>query len=363
MPSALSRNLLLRALAVLAAAIVAVTAAWAVPAQAHGNIQDPPSRNFRCWERWGGEFQNPAMATEDPMCWQAWQADPNAMWNWNGLFREGVAGNHQGAIPDGQLCSAGRSNSGRYNALDTVGNWHAENVSNDFTAHVFDQASHGADYIRVYVTKQGYDPVTQPLGWGNLELVKEIGDTPASQWDQVAGGVALDIPVSAPGRTGRHVVYTIWQASHLDQSYYWCSDVNFGGVVNPTPTATATSSPSPRPSATVSPTSSPAPSPTGGAEGCSVTYSTASTWSGGYQGDVKVTAGSAAIKGWRVTWTLPSGQAISQSWNATVTTSGTTATATNAAYNGALNAGASTSFGFIAGGTPGAITPSCTATI
>ena len=35
------------------------------------------------------------------MCWQAWQADTQAMWNWNSLYREGVAGNHQGAIPDG----------------------------------------------------------------------------------------------------------------------------------------------------------------------------------------------------------------------------------------------------------------------
>ena len=48
------------------------------------------------------------------MCWQAWQANPNAMWNWNGLFREGVAGNHQAAIPDGQLCSAGHTQGGRY---------------------------------------------------------------------------------------------------------------------------------------------------------------------------------------------------------------------------------------------------------
>jgi predicted carbohydrate-binding protein with CBM5 and CBM33 domain len=360
----MSKNVLLRGVAALAAAIVVLTVGWALPAQAHGNIQNPPSRNFSCWERWGGEFQNPAMATEDPMCWQAWQADPNAMWNWNGLFREGVAGNHQGVIPDGQLCSAGRSNSGRYNALDTVGDWRATTVSNTFTAHVFDQASHGADYLRFYVTKQGYDPVTQPLTWANLELVKEVGNTPAAQWNQVSGGVALDVPVSAPGRTGRHVVYTIWQASHLDQSYYWCSDVNFGGGgTSPTPTATATSSPTPTPSATVSPTGSPTPTPTGGTAGCAVTYSTASSWSGGYQGDLKVTAGTAAIKGWTVSWTLPGGQTLSQSWNATVTTGGSAVTAKNVSHNGALNAGASTSFGFIATGTASTLTPTCAATV
>ncbi|WP_373308363.1 lytic polysaccharide monooxygenase [Microbispora siamensis] len=26
---------------------------------------------------------------------------------------------------------------------------------------------------------------------------------------------------------GRAVVYTIWQASHMDQTFFFCSDVNF----------------------------------------------------------------------------------------------------------------------------------------
>ncbi|MEO3805001.1 lytic polysaccharide monooxygenase [Nonomuraea sp. B1E8] len=34
--------------------------------------------------------------------------------------------------------------------------------------------------------------------------------------------------ISKGSRTGRHVVYTIWKASHMDQTYYICSDVNFG---------------------------------------------------------------------------------------------------------------------------------------
>ena len=117
----------LRPLAIAAAATLLLTTALSValvrPASAHGSVVDPASRSYSCWQRWGSDFQNPRMATEDPMCWQAWQADPQAMWNWNGLFREGVAGNHQGAIPDGQLCSGGHTQNGRYNALDTVGAW------------------------------------------------------------------------------------------------------------------------------------------------------------------------------------------------------------------------------------------------
>lgn len=208
-----------------AAAVLSAAAALlfcsAVPAAAHGNAIDPPSRNYGCWDRWGDDFQNPAMATEDPMCWQAWRADANAMWNWNGLYREGVAGNHQAAIPDGQLCSAGRTQSGRYAALDTVGDWKAADKPRNFTVNVYDQAFHGADYYRVYITRQGFDPITQPLRWSDLELVTEVGRTPPQN--------NTIISVDAGNRTGRHIVYTIWQASHLDQSYYFCSDVRFTG--------------------------------------------------------------------------------------------------------------------------------------
>ncbi|WP_243706223.1 lytic polysaccharide monooxygenase, partial [Micromonospora sp. KC721] len=223
-----------------AGAVVAMLLATALtgPASAHGSVVDPASRNYGCLQRWGSDHMNPRMATEDPMCWQAWQAEPAAMWNWNGLFREGVAGNHQGAIPDGQLCSAGRSNSGRYNALDAVGAWKTTPVSNSFRVRLFDQASHGADYIRVYVTKQGFDALSKPLAWSDLELVGQIGDTPASRWTRESGGVSIQIPANAPGRTGRHIVYTIWQASHLDQSYYLCSDVEFGGGPSTPPTTT-----------------------------------------------------------------------------------------------------------------------------
>ncbi|MGB3444848.1 MAG: lytic polysaccharide monooxygenase auxiliary activity family 9 protein [Actinophytocola sp.] len=210
----------LRTAAVLSA-VAAMMVAGALPATAHGNATDPPSRNYGCWDRWGDDFQNPDMATEDPMCWQAWQADSNAMWNWNGLYRENVAGNHQGAIPDGQLCSAGRTQSGRYAALDTVGDWEATDKPRNFSVNVYDQALHGADYYKVYITRQGFDPTTQALRWSDLELVTEVGRTPPQN--------NTVIPVNAGSRTGRHIVYTIWQASHLDQSYYFCSDVNFTG--------------------------------------------------------------------------------------------------------------------------------------
>ena len=211
----------LRVLAVAAAAAALVSTALAAPASAHGSVVDPPSRNYGCLERWGSKHLAPEMATQDPMCYQAWRSDPNAMWNWNGLYREGVGGNHQAAVPDGQLCSAGRTQGGRYAAMDAVGNWTAANKSNQFTLNLRDEARHGADYLRIYITRQGFNPVTQPLTWSSLELVTQTG--------RIAPAGNYTAQVNAGSRTGRHVVYTIWQASHLDQPYYICSDVNFAG--------------------------------------------------------------------------------------------------------------------------------------
>ncbi|SCL50246.1 chitin-binding protein [Micromonospora citrea] len=349
-------------LAVAATAALLLATALANPVSAHGSVVDPASRNYGCWQRWGSDFQNPRMATEDPMCWQAWQANPNAMWNWNGLFREGVAGNHQAAIPNGQLCSAGRTEGGRYNALDTVGAWKAAPVSSSFRVRLHDQASHGADYIRVYVTKQGFDALTEPLGWDDLELVGQIGNTPASQWKPETSGVSIEIPANAPGRTGRHVVYTIWQASHLDQSYYLCSDVDFsGGPTTPPPTTPPPTTPPP----TTPPPTTPPPTTPPPAGACTATYRVTGQWGGGFQGEVTVTAGGGAVKGWSVNWTYADGQQVTSAWNATVTTSGTRVVARNAAHNGSLSPGASTTFGFLgswsgANSTP---VPTCTTVV
>jgi lytic cellulose monooxygenase (C4-dehydrogenating) len=46
---------------------------------------------------------------------------------------------------------------------------------------------------------------------------------------KIAPNGTYQASVDAGSRTGRHVVYTVWQASHLDQSYYLCSDVIFSG--------------------------------------------------------------------------------------------------------------------------------------
>ncbi|MEV6302294.1 cellulase family glycosylhydrolase [Actinoplanes sp. NPDC051861] len=115
------------------------------------------------------------------------------------------------------------------------------------------------------------------------------------------------------------------------------------GATTPSPSRSS-SSPSPSPSNP----GSPSPSNPGGGGACTATYAVTNNWPGGFQGTVTIKAGAAAINGWTVTWTWPNGQAFTNSWNATVTTSGSAVTARNAAYNGKLAAGAEASFGFTA---------------
>ncbi|OPG01547.1 hypothetical protein B1L11_44285 [Microbispora sp. GKU 823] len=74
-----------------------------------------------------------------------------------------------------------------------------------------------------------------------------------------------------------------------------------------------------------------------------------------------MTAGSAPVNGWTVKWTLSNGQTISQVWNGTLSTTGSAVSVSNASYNGSLQPSASTTFGFLAGGTPSAPSLTCTA--
>ena len=80
--------------------------------------------------------------------------------------------------------------------------------------------------------------------------------------------------------------------------------------------------------------------------GCSVNYTIASQWSGGFGANVVVTNLGDAVSSWKLTWAFSAGQSVTTAWNATVTQSGTQVTAANASWNAAIATGATASFGF-----------------
>jgi len=135
------------------------------------------------------------------------------------------------------------------------------------------------------------------------------------------------------------------------------------GVPNPTnpptttPPATTTPPSTTTPPVTTPPVTTTTP-PTTGA--CSATMSINNPWPGGFQATVTVSAGSSAISGWTVRWTLASGQSITQLWSGAMTVSGSAVTVRNLSWNGSLAAGATTSFGFTANGSPSTPALTCT---
>jgi subtilisin family serine protease len=109
-----------------------------------------------------------------------------------------------------------------------------------------------------------------------------------------------------------------------------------GGVQPPTPTPTSTPTPAP-----TSPAPTLTPTPGGGA--CAVDYTISNAWNGGFTADVTIqNEGSAAVDGWRLTWTFPGDQQITSLWNGTYTQSGASVVVEDAGYNATIPAGGGT---------------------
>ncbi|WTR19079.1 cellulose-binding domain-containing protein [Streptomyces sp. NBC_00138] len=81
--------------------------------------------------------------------------------------------------------------------------------------------------------------------------------------------------------------------------------------------------------------------------GCKVTYNP-NSWPGGFTADVTITnTGSTAVNGWTLGYTLPSGQTISNVWNANISPSSGAVKATNVSFNGQIPAnGGTANFGY-----------------
>ncbi|MCC2321111.1 cellulose binding domain-containing protein [Cellulomonas xiejunii] len=144
-----------------------------------------------------------------------------------------------------------------------------------------------------------------------------------------------------------------------EQLTAYLEDLDLGGDPEPTRTPTPTPTPTLSPTPSVSPTSTSSPTPTVSptptlppVAACRATLTVVSSWPGGYQANVAVTAGTSPISGWRTSFTLPEGGALTQSWSSVATTSGSTVTVGNASWNGSLPAGATTTYGFLGTGTP-----------
>ncbi|MEU4062958.1 lytic polysaccharide monooxygenase [Streptomyces wedmorensis] len=210
------------------AALVLSGLAVAPGAFAHGSMTDPVSRVAGCYAE-GPE------APKSAACRAAVAASgTQAFYDWNAVNIANAAGQHRRLIPDGKLCSAGND---KYRGLDLArADWPASRMTAG--AHTFrykGTAPHRGSFA-LYVTKDGYDP-TKPLKWSDLEEkpFATVTDPGMENGDYVFRG-------TVPKKSGRHLIYSIWQRSDSPEAFYTCSDVVFGqdgGGTAPAPTASA----------------------------------------------------------------------------------------------------------------------------
>ncbi|MER6447782.1 lytic polysaccharide monooxygenase auxiliary activity family 9 protein [Streptomyces venezuelae] len=193
---------------------LALAAYAAAPAVAHGSMTDPVSRVAACYAE-GPESPKSAA------CKAAVGASgAQAFYDWNAVNIANAAGNHRSLIPNGQLCSAGND---KYRGLDLArADWPASPMSAG--AHTFrykGTAPHKGSF-ELYVTKDGYDPA-KPLAWSDLEPAPfaKATDPGMQNGDYVFSG-------TVPNKSGRHLIYSIWQRSDSPEAFYTCSDVVFG---------------------------------------------------------------------------------------------------------------------------------------
>ncbi|MGW0548061.1 lytic polysaccharide monooxygenase auxiliary activity family 9 protein [Streptomyces altiplanensis] len=209
-----SKNSKAAVIAALGIAPLALTALSAVPASAHGSMTDPVSRVSACYAE-GPESPDSAA------CKAAVAAGGvQALYDWNAVNIANAAGNHRQLIPDGELCSAGND---KYKGLDLArADWPSSKLAaGKHTFRYKGTAPHKGSF-ELYVTKDGYDP-TKPLKWSDLEEkpFAAVTDPKMENGDYVFDG-------TVPNKSGRHLVYSVWQRSDSPEAFYTCSDVVFG---------------------------------------------------------------------------------------------------------------------------------------
>ncbi len=215
------------ALAVAGGIAAAATMLPAAPVLAHGAPTQPISRTVACAT---GGAQAGAAA-----CRAARAANGRAFGSFDNLRVPNVDGKDRDFIPDGSLCSGDLP---EFQGLDLArADWPATKLASGATLSIRYRGTiaHQGTF-RVYLTKPGYDP-KQPLGWDDLgsKPILTVRDPP---FEDGSYRMSAKLPEN---RTGRHVLYTVWQTSSTPDTYYSCSDLQLkapAAVAAPGPSKT-----------------------------------------------------------------------------------------------------------------------------
>jgi chitin-binding protein len=291
----------------------------AVVAMGHGSMSQPISRVYSIYQ------EGPKSPSSDAARWATNNCDTQAFYDWHELSRN-IADyenpdSYKDAIADGEIVGAGRE---KYSCLNEPrDDWPATNVaSGDYLLTFFAHVPHDPSYFRVWVTKDGYDPL-QPLTWDGANGLEELA----------VGDVYRNLPdyhfqVNLPERTGRHIIYVAWQRiDPVGECFFAACDVIFDeSVINPTIDDLDIDS--------------------GIVEALDIDFKLDSAWSGTFNGSVVITNpnANAEVHGWELSW--QGDPNLETVWNGVLEEDGDTSTVAWEAWNQDISPGESVTFGF-----------------
>ena len=182
-----------------------------VPAFAHGAPTSPISRSAACA---GGGSKTGTAA-----CKAALKANGGAFGSFDNIRVPDVDGDDKKFVPDGELCGGGLD---AFKGLNIArDDFPATAVTSGKTLSIKYRATiaHQGSF-RVYLTGQGYSP-TRKLAWGDLgSKLTDVANPPLTDG-------AFQFKVKLPARTGRQILFIVWQTSNTPDTYYSCSDLAF----------------------------------------------------------------------------------------------------------------------------------------
>lgn len=236
----LTRNLFQFALAV---ALITPALAWS-----HGAVDIPISRQVYCYTR-PDVWQAPNTISDLGCRAAQVKSGVYPMQQWHEIAKNILPPDYnddakvRAAIPDGQLCGAGDPKKDGLNLASP--NWHKTTVTpKDGTIDVRINATapHVPSFVKIYLSKAGYNPATTPLKWSDLELIHEEqntvartdwGNDPPKPWGTAFFAYKAHVP---SGRSGNAVLFVRWQRiDPAGEGFYNCSDIVINGTGSPFP--------------------------------------------------------------------------------------------------------------------------------
>ena len=197
-----------------------------IQAYSHGTMTNPISRIYNCF------LENPENPKSDACKEAVSVGGTQALYDWNGVNQGNANDMHMDVVPDGQLCGGGQE---LFKGLNLArDDWFTNSVmpdSNGNLQFVFRAtAPHSTEYFNFFITKDGYDPLN-PLKWSDLETVPFCSIT---EVELTNGNYVMNCPFPS-NKTGRHIIYNIWQRNDSPEAFYTCIDVDITGDIIDSP--------------------------------------------------------------------------------------------------------------------------------